>query len=286
MSATQGLFHPSTVEEAVALLARLEDVKILAGGATLVAMINARLAEPKALVSLARIEELRAVSALAGGAFRIGAMTRHRDVAAAKELDRTLSVLPRAASQIASTAVRNMGTIGGAVAHADPGLDYPPALVAAGAEIEIASAAGRRRVAAADFFVDWYQTALAPGEMVCAVHVPAPRSGVGIYHKHARVSGDFATVSVALSIAKSADGLATRAAIGACGPTPVMVEEANALLSGRPREAELRRAGELLQAATDPIDDVRGTAEYRRMLIPRMLARAFAQAQNELDALT
>ncbi len=279
-----GLFHPDSVNDALALLARLPDAKIISGGASLVAMINARLIDPAALVSLARIEELKGISETPGGGFRVGAMTRHREIAAEARFAGTLAVLRRAASQIANATVRNMGTIGGAVSHADPGLDYPPALVAADASIEIAAASGRRQVPAAAFFVDWYATVLQPGEVVSAVRLPAARSGVGLYHKFARVAGDYATASVALTMVRDGAGVATRVAIGACGPTPVLLEEANRLLCGNPGADELRRAGSLLQAAADPVDDVRGSAEYRRMLIPRMLERAFAEARASLGA--
>ena len=279
-----GLFRPASVAEALALLARLPDARIIAGGASLVAMINARLADPVALVSLAHIEELKEITETPGGGFRIGAMARHRDLAAETRFSGTLAVVPMAAAQIANATVRNMGTIGGAVAHADPGLDYPPALVAADARIEIAAADGTRQMPAGEFFVDWYTTALQPGEMVSAVHLPPARPGVGLYHKFARVSGDYATASVALTMVRDGAAILTRAAIGGCGPAPLMVEEANRLLSGNPSAEDLRRAGDLLQAAADPVDDVRGSAEYRRMLIPRMLARAFDEARVRAGA--
>lgn len=279
-----GLFRPRSVDEAIELLARLPEAKILSGGATLVAMINARLIEPLALISLADVGELAGVTGSPGGGWRIGAMTRHRDVAAETRFTGTLGLVQQAASLIANATVRNMGTIGGAIAHADPGLDYPPALVAADATIEVASGAGRRRIPAQDFFVDWYTTALGSGELVVAVHLPPAQPGAGVYHKFARVSGDYATVSVAISISAAANGARARAAVGACGPAPVLLDEANALLSGRPGEADIARAGELLAAAADPVDDVRGSAGYRRLLIPRMLARAFAEARAGMGA--
>lgn len=271
--------RPRTVDAAIAALNARPNTRLLGGGATLVAMLNARLIEAEAIVSLAEVDEIRGIGFAADGSVRIGAFTRHRDTAAEARLIGTLAVLPAAASQIANATVRNMGTIGGSIAFADPGLDYPPALVACDAEIEIAAPSGRRRVRAQDFFVGWYETALRAGEMVVAVHLPKARDGVGIYHKHARVVGDYATVSVAISMARSSQGLATRAVIGACGPTPLVLDEANALLCGEPDAAAIERAGVLLQQAADPVDDVRGTAEYRRMLIPRMLAHAFAEAR-------
>lgn len=278
------LYRPATVAEAVGLLARFPEARILGGGATLVAMINAHLVEPETIVSLRDIAEIRGISAHAGGV-RIGAFTRHRETAAAAaQLHGTLAVLPHAASQIANATVRNMGTIGGSISFADPGLDYPPALVAADAMVEITSASGVRTVAAHDFFVDWYATALAPGEMVTAIELPAPRPGAGVYLKHARVSGDYATASVAVSVTQLARGLETRVAVGACGPKPLLSVEANKLLSGAPTDKDIARAGELLQSLADPVDDVRGTAAYRRMLIPRMVAAAFAQAQSAMSA--
>src|SRR5262249_21641265 len=128
-----GYHRPSTVEAAAKILAEIDGARCLAGGATLVAMMNANLAEPKAIVSLAGIAALSGMAPAAGGGWRIGAMTRHRETAEAARLTGTLSVLRDAARKIANPPVRNMGTIGGSIAFADPAADYPPALVAAGA---------------------------------------------------------------------------------------------------------------------------------------------------------
>lgn len=271
MTGKTGLFKPDSLQEALHLLATLEDAKPLSGGASLIAMLNARIVEPAALVSLTRISELRGIRVSPDGAIVIGAATRHREVAEESRLCGTLAVVADAAHQIASAAVRNMGTIGGAIAHADPGLDFPPALVAARAEVEVASTKGRRRIPITEFFIDWYATALEPGEIVAAVHLPKPKPGHGVYLKHARVAGDFAIVSVALSLAQ--DGEA-HVAVGGCGPTPIASPEVDEILSSATSDAALARAGDLLTAAADPVDDVRGTAEYRRLLIGRMLKRA------------
>ncbi|MFO1213156.1 MAG: xanthine dehydrogenase family protein subunit M [Burkholderiaceae bacterium] len=276
-----GFHRPKTVDEAVALLAADDEAKPIAGGATLVAMLNARVIEPPSLVSLAGIAELQGLSAVDGGV-RIGAFTRHRDTAASTLLQGTLGAVRDAASQIANATVRNMGTIGGSISFADPGLDYPPALVAAGAVIEIAGPAGRRRVPARDFFVDWYVTALEPAEIVTAVILPAadPR-GAGLYVKHARVAGDYATASVAICL--SAGGAAS-VAVGSCGPTPIADAGANAMLSAERSDAAIARAGSALQALADPLDDVRGSADYRRTLIPRLLLRAVRAAEAAIGA--
>jgi aerobic carbon-monoxide dehydrogenase medium subunit len=277
VAALQGLYRPRSVAEATSLLAQDPSAKPLAGGATLVAMLNAGVLDTQALISLAVIAELNGIHTLPDGQVRIGAFTRHRDTAACVRLTGATMAVRSAAAQIANATVRNMGTMGGSIAFADPGLDYPAALVAARARIEIASTSGRRVIAASEFFVDWYVTALAPGELVVAVLLPAPQLGAaGVYVKHARVAGDYATVSVAACI--DANG-ALRVAVGACGPTPLALDAADALLSTDRSDAALARAGAMLQDSADPLDDVRGSAQYRRLLIPRLLARAVRGAE-------
>ena len=176
-----------------------------------------------------------------------------------------------------------MGTIGGAIAHADPAADYPAALVAAGAVIEAFGAGGTRDIAADDFFVDFLETSLAPGELVSAVRLPAsPAGATSAYEKFARVEGDFATVSVAVVV--QMDGAAcghVRVALGGVGPTPVRAEAAEAALVGTALDAAaITAAAEILVAACDPVDDVRGSAEYRLMLVPELLKRAIGRAKE------
>lgn len=280
-----GFHRPVTVEDAARLLAGTDGARCLAGGATLVAMMNAALAEPKAIVSLAGIAELSGITEVAGGGIRIGAMTRHRETAEEARLTGTLAVLRNAARQIANPPVRNMGTIGGSIAFADPAADYPPALVAAGAEIEIAGASGRRRVAAEAFFVDWYATALGAGELVTAVYLPPPKPGVGLYKKFARVSGDFAITSVALAVARAERGLSVRITVGGCGPKPLHIAEVDAALSAKFGEDDAAAAaGRRLADASDPVDDVRASADYRRLVIPRLVSAAVAEARAALEA--
>lgn len=282
MAALQGFYRPRTVAEAVSLLAQDPDAKPMAGGATLVAMLNARVLEPAALVSLAGIAEIQGISVLPDGRIRIGAFTRHRETAACPLLLGATADVRHAASQIANATVRNMGTIGGSISFADPGLDYPPALVAAGADIEIASTDGRRMVPSREFFVDWYTTALEPGELITAVLLPKPESGgAGAYIKHARVAGDYATASVAACLYP--DGRVS-VAVGACGPTPLADDEANRLLSADRGDAAIAQAGALLEKLADPLDDVRGSADYRRRLIPRLLQRAVRTVESAQGA--
>ncbi len=275
-------FHePATIEEAAALLAADEDARPLAGGATLVAMMNAELVEPTALVSLRRIAALDGIAKAADGTVTIGAMTSHHAVANTETLDGGQAIVRHAARVIGHPAIRNMGTIGGAIAHADPSADYPAALVAANATVEAFGPGGRRDIGAEDFFVDFLETSLAPGELVSAVRLPAsPAGATSAYEKFARVDGDFATVSVAVVVAMDGGACShIRVALGSAGPTPVRAEAADAALAGTALDdAAIAAAATILVAASDPLDDVRGSAEYRLMLIPELLKRAVRRA--------
>ena len=279
--------EPLTVDEAVAALAGNSGARCLAGGQTLVAMMNAGLIEPPLIVGLRRIAELQGVELDDAGSIVIGAMTTHAALARETRLSDGHAVLREAAATIAHPAIRNMGTLGGALSHADPNADYPPAVLAADAEIELLGPGGRRTVAASDFFLDFLTAAIEPGEIVTKVRLPpsAPES-VGVYEKFSRVDGDYATASIALVLTmKGTTCSAISAAVGACGPTPIRSAEAEQVMIGTELDAAvLRRAGEIIAEATDPIDDVRGSAEYRRLLVPRLLARAAQRALATLRA--
>ena len=275
-------FHgPSTVDEAVSLLAADEDARCLAGGATLVAMMNADLVMPSALVSLRHIAALRGLAAGAGGGLRIGAMTTHREVADAAGLDGAHALISETARAIGHPAIRNMGTIGGSIGHGDPQADYPGALVALDASVELRGPDGARAVPARDFFVDYLETALQPGELITAVTLPpSPAGAFGAYEKFARVEGDYATVSVAAAVAMEA-GICryVRVALGSCGPIPVRAEDAEARLAGTAlADEDIADAAAILRDACDPVDDVRGSGEYRMMLVEPLLGRALRAA--------
>ena len=281
-------FHqPTSLDAALALLAADPEAMLLAGGATLVAMMNADLVAPSALVSLRAVPELQTIEVKPDGGLRIGAMLSHAALAAEARLTGGNAVVREAAAQIAHPAVRNIGTLGGAVAHGDPSSDLPAALVAANAVIETAGPAGKREIAAEEFFEDYLTTALQAGEMVAAVRLPAqPEGATGHYEKFARVHGDYATLSVALVLAMAGGECSfARVALGAAGATPVRVAEAEACLIGSALDADaVEAAAAKLVEASDPIDDVRGSAEYRLMLVPRLLGRALAAARAKSEA--
>ena len=277
--------EPATLDEALALLADEEDARCLAGGATLVAMMNAQLVEPSALVSLRKLDDLKRIARADDGAVSIGAMTTHKRVAASDQLTGGHAVVRDAARLIGHPAIRNMGTIGGSISHGDAAADYPAALVAADATVSIAGKAGSRDVPIGEFFVDFLETAIEPGELVTEVRLPPPAQGsVGVYEKFARVEGDFATVSVAVVLSMR-DGACERirVSLGGCGPVPVRSDAADERLTGSSlSEDDVAHASEALVAACDPVDDFRGSAEYRLMLVPTLLRRAIESAKTKV----
>jgi carbon-monoxide dehydrogenase medium subunit len=281
------LFRPTSVAEAVSLLDRHEDARCLAGGATLVAMMNAGLVEPSQLISLAELGELAGITASADGTVRVGAMTRHAETAASTAFDSGQRVLSAAAAKIANVPVRNMGTIGGSLAFADPAADYLPALACLDAVIEVVSQHGARTLPVAELIVDWYTTTLEAKEIIAAVVVPpAPDGAVAVFEKLERTAGDYAIVSVAL-VASAEGGVcrSARIAIGACAPGPVRRREAELLIEGTRFDADaILKAGRILADACDPVDDVRASAAYRRRVIPRLLAKTMEQARAALGA--
>jgi carbon-monoxide dehydrogenase medium subunit len=274
-------FEPETVEAALELLGGREDARCLAGGQTLVAMMNAGLIDSGCLVSLGRVQSLGHISVEPSGALLIGAMVTHARIALEPRLEGALSVVREAASVTAHPAVRNLGTIGGTICHADASADYPAAIVAAEAEVEIAGLAGRRTVPAEQFFLDYLTTALEQGEMVTGVRFPKSSAGaVGVYEKFGRVDGDFAIISVALVLElQGSSVLRARIALGGCSSTPVRVRQAEQILeSGGLGPRAIEAASGQLLLACNPTDDVRATAGYRGELIPRILTRAVNRA--------
>jgi carbon-monoxide dehydrogenase medium subunit len=272
--------EPVTVEEAVALLASAEDARCLAGGLTLVAMMNFGMLRPSVVVGLRRIEELHGIHADPHGGLRIGAMTPHRALAAEGRLVGSNEVVRDAAASI-GVPIRNMATIGGAICHADPASDINTALVAAGAIVEVEGPKGRREIAIGDLFSFYLTTVLATDELVTAVRLPKPGPGsVGAHDKVCRVHGDTPTILTAVTLGFDGDRISSaRLAIGACGPVVLHDTEADSvLIGGRADDASITEACAILARKSDPPNDVRGTAEYRRLLMPRVAGRLVRRA--------
>jgi carbon-monoxide dehydrogenase medium subunit len=261
---------PTTLDDAYSALGG-EEALCLAGGQSLVALMNLGLASPARLVSLRRIEALRGITRQADGSLRIGAMTTHAELAELEPSGAGPSLLAQAARVVAYPAVRAQGTLGGAVAHADPAADYPVALTAAAAAIEIGSPRGSRLVGARDFFRGIFETALEKGEIVTAIRLPAgPPGARAAYEKLSLVTGDFAIVSVAVIVGRTAE-----IAVGGCGPKPLFLSEVGV------SDETLRAVGQRLAADCDPSDDNRASASYRRKVLPGLIRRAVRAARDQ-----
>jgi aerobic carbon-monoxide dehydrogenase medium subunit len=270
-----------SADEAVALLAELgDDAKLLAGGQSLVAMMNFRLARPAALVDISRLAELRYVRADNGG-MRIGALALHRDLErlAGPALLPGFGLLPRAARYIGHYAIRAAGTFGGSIAHADPAAEWCMAALLFDAEIVARGPVGERVVPAGGFFTGFLETELRPDEMIVEVRLPAPRPGAAIC-EFARRHGDFAIVAVAAWVDRE-DGACrdARVVLGGVGGTVQRATGAEAALIGSGLgSGAIEGAAQEAAAGSDPPGDIHGSAEYRRHLVRVLTARAIEEA--------
>jgi len=279
---------PTTVTEAVALLAEhADEAKALAGGQSLVPMLALRLTRFAHLVDLNRVAELDGLSR-DDGTLVIGAMTRQRAVERDATVAASVPLLAEAVPFIGHTQIRNRGTVGGSIAHADPASELPAVALALGAEMEVASASERRSVPAASFFEGTWTTCLADDELLVSVRVPVWDGRCGFaFEEVARRSGDFALAGVAAAVELDGDGAVTRGALGllGMGSTPLRATAAEEALVGRaPTEPDLDEVAQLAVADLDPPDDIHATSSYRRRvgahLVRRTLARAVAEASR------
>ncbi len=272
---------PKTLAEAIALLAQNPEAKVLAGGHSLIPLMKLRLASPALLVDINRLSELSYIRE-EGGWLKIGALTREVDLDESALVQQKYPLLADTTRVIADPLVRNMATVGGNLAHADPANDHPATMLAYGAQIVAAGPQGERVIPAEDFFLDAFQTALTHEEILTEIRIPAPRPGSGgAYMKVERKVGDFATAAVAAQITLDASGSIESAGIGLTnvGLTPIKATAAEAALKGQPPdEATLRRAAELAAEAAQPISDQRGSEEYKRSLVKTLTIRALRQA--------
>jgi carbon-monoxide dehydrogenase medium subunit len=280
--------RPGSLDEALALLARHPGAKPLAGGQSLIPAMNFRLAAPEVLVDLNALRSLAGIMPLPDGGLRIGAMTRHRAVETSRLVAERAPLLAETMPFIAHLQIRNRGTIGGSLAHADPAAELPAVMVALGATVVLTAAGGERRMAAGDFFTGLFATALEPGELLTAIELPAPSPWSGsAFAEFARRHGDYALAGVATAVTLDADGACTaaRVVLFSIGDGPVTAERVAVALEGmRPGDDVIAAAADAVQGDIDPPGDIHGSADYRRrlaaVLTRRTLTRAFERAQR------
>ena len=272
---------PATLAEAVALLASRDEAKALAGGQSLVPMMAFRVASPSLLVDLRKLSELRQIT-IDTSCVRLGAMVRWRDIEDDARLVVAHPLLKAAVSHVAHYQVRNRGTVGGSIAHADPAAEMPGIAVTCDAEIAVVGAAGSRIIRADDFFIAPLVTALATDEIVVEVRLPTwPAQRCWGFREFSRRRGDFAMAAAAVFYDVDAAGQAHNAHIGAIGvcDRPVRLTAAEAEVNGNIVDATIsERAGAAASAAVDPQSDIHASSAYRKSLIGTMVERALQDA--------
>lgn len=277
----------SSIDEALSLLDQLgEDAKILAGGQSLIPLMKLRFAAPAHLIDVNGIAELTGIAEEADS-LRIGALTRHNELARSDVVTARYPTIAAAAPQIADPLVRNLGTIGGSLAHADPGGDLGAVMLAMGGSVILRSSGGEREVAIEDFLVDTFTTSAQPNELLTQVRVPTPpaRSG-GTYLKLERKVGDYATVAAAVALTLD-NGTIGRAGIALTGVDSknVKATDAEASLAGAaPGDVVFAEAGRLAAAAVHPVTDVRGTEAYKRHMVEVYVRRGLSRALEMANA--
>jgi carbon-monoxide dehydrogenase medium subunit len=272
---------PTSIDETLAILAeRGEDAKVLAGGQSLIPLMKLRLARPAVLVDLARVPGLDGMRE-EGGWLRVGAMTRNAALADSDLLRGRYPAMATAAPLISDPVIRNLGTIGGSLAHADPAGDWGSVMLALGAEVVARSTAGERSIPVRDLFTGTFETVLEPAELITEVRVPQPGGASGgTYLKLERKVGDYATVAAAVQL-EMANGSIGRAGIAltAVASQNLRAAAAEDLLAGAsPSDEAFDEAARLAAEAADPYDDVRGSAEYKREVARVFVRRGLARA--------
>jgi carbon-monoxide dehydrogenase medium subunit len=276
---------PETVSDVVALLAEhADEAKPLAGGQSLVPMLALRLTRFAHLVDLNRVDELAGIRH-DDGSLVIGAMTRQRAVERDSAVASAVPLLARSVPLIGHAQIRNRGTIGGSVAHADPASELPAVALTLDAELQVASSSGARTVASADFFEGTWSTVLADDELLTEIRFPVWGGRTGFaFDEVARRSGDFALAGVAVALEVDDAGAIVRCALGllGMGSTPLRARAAEAALVGRtPTAEDLVEIGRLAVADLDPPDDIHATASYRTRVGAHLVARAAGRAMEE-----
>ncbi|HEX6046578.1 MAG TPA: xanthine dehydrogenase family protein subunit M [Pyrinomonadaceae bacterium] len=275
-------FSPGTLEEAIALLQKLgPEAKLLSGGQSLIPMMKLRILSPQHIVDINRIPGLDYVSE-ADGHLKIGALAREHQLESSDVIKNKLPILADTAKLIADPLVRSQATVCGNLAHGDPANDHPATMLALGATVVATGPKGQREIAIADFFPGLFTTALEPEEILTEIKIPLPaaKSG-GAYLKLERKVGDFATAGVAVQITLDDGGKCQRAGVGLTnvGMTPIKATKTEAFLAGKTLdEATIKEAAEIAASESEPNDDIRGSAEYKRDLVRVLTARALTRA--------
>jgi carbon-monoxide dehydrogenase medium subunit len=274
--------EPETLDEALALMADdPDDTLVMAGGTSLVILMKQDLVRPTRVLGLRRIAALRAIGA-AGGGLALGALATHGALARSQAVRAHAAALASTFAAVATVRIREQATLGGNLAHADPAQDPPVTLLALDGVAVAKSRFGERRIPLGALFTDFFETSLEPGELLVRVEVPAlPAGARAIYKKFLPATlDDYATVSVAAVVATDDAGACTHAriALGGAGPVPLRAQEAERSLSGRRLDDHaIHEAAALAAAATDPIDDLRGSAEYKRAMAGVWTERALRE---------
>ena len=274
---------PSSVDEALALLGQAPDeTSLLAGGQSLMPLLNMRMAQPRVVVDLNRVEGLDAIERTPDERLRLGAMVRQRRLESDPAVRELLPLLADAAGHIAHVAIRTRGTVGGSLAHADPAAELPATIAALEGRLLVRGPSGTRGIPAAEFFVGPLTSAIEPGELLVAVEVDPPPAGAGwSLQEIARTHGAFALAGAAAVVHVGGDGRIDRArlALLGVGSVPYVAEWLDEMALGEPPEEPLfRRIGERVRDEVAPFDDVHATAGYRKRVAAVLTARALAEA--------
>jgi carbon-monoxide dehydrogenase medium subunit len=279
--------EPEGLEEALAVLEQHgEDAKVLAGGTGLVNLMKQRLVQPAYLIGLrqlARVPELAEIRP--NGGLTIGALCSHRTIETSALIQHRLPLLATTFQHVASVRIRAAATIGGSLAHADPNQDPPPALLVLDARVRVQSRHGAREIALSDFFVDYYETALEPEELITTVVIPPQPAGTGTAFLKflPQTHDDYATIAVAALVSLDGDTIArARIALGAAAATPLRARTVETALQGQAPTAKLiHDAAALVAEEIDPLADFRGSAEYKRAMAVVFTQRAIEQAVTQ-----
>jgi aerobic carbon-monoxide dehydrogenase medium subunit len=280
--------RPESVAEAVQLLASTENPKVIAGGQSLMAMMNFRSAMPDHLIDIARIAELQGI-VVEDARLHIGAMTRQRELEFSNALTEAAPLFGAALRHVGHRQTRNRGTIGGSLAHADPAAELPTVCLAYDAEIEIAGQDGSRIVPMRDFAAGFMSTAVGYDELLVSVQLKRWPKGHGYsFQEYARRHGDFAVVGAAVLLNAGANDAIDNVAIALCGigEKPLRRDEAESFLQGKSVDGEAIRQAAILAADLEPVEDIHGTSAYRRHLARVLTERALHEAWSRMRATT